>query len=339
MQPTHLVDTKGAPARVEAGAEGSALPLVLTPRERDERAITPELRHWAERQLQDHGGILFRDFEMPTVDAFRTFAASFGDPLLGYEFGSTPRSKIAEGVYSSTEYPPHQRILLHNEQSYSQKWPMKLWFYCAIAPRTGGETPLADSRQVYRRVGRAVRERFEARGLMYVRNFGGGLDVPWQRVFDTEDVAEVERYCRAHGILCEWKEDGELRTRQRCQSVARHPRTGDPVWFNQAHLFHVSALAPEVRDALLESVDPEDLPRNVYYGDGGVIEDSVLNEVRGVLDELEVSFPWRTGDVLMLDNMLVAHGRMPFEGPRKIVVAMAGPHSLGRAGEIAEATR
>jgi alpha-ketoglutarate-dependent taurine dioxygenase len=321
MELPSLADRESASSG--ARTPGDALPLVLSPRSAEERAVPPELLRRAERELTEHGAILFRGFDIPTVDAFRAFVESFGYPLLGYEFGSTPRSKVGSGVYSSTEYPAHQRILLHNEQSYSQKWPMKLWFYCATAPTAGGETPLADSREVYRRVDAGIRRRFEARGLMYVRNFGGGLDVPWQQVFDTEDRSEVERYCRVHGISCEWKEDGELRTRERCKAVAKHPRTGALVWFNQAHLFHVSALEPEVREALLESVDREDLPRNVYYGDGSDIEDSVLDEVRAALDALEISRPWQNGDVLMLDNMLVAHGRMPFEGPRRIVVAMA----------------
>jgi alpha-ketoglutarate-dependent taurine dioxygenase len=138
----------------------------------------------------------------------------------------------------------------------------------------------------------------------------------------------VEAYCRAHGIVCEWKDDGELRTRQTCQAVARHPVTRDWVWFNQAHLFHVSNLEPEVRDALLDVLDEADLPRNAYYGDGSPIEDAILEEIRGVLDEQTVSFPWQQGDVMMLDNMLAAHARAPFKGPRKVVVAMAEPFPM-----------
>ena len=158
---------------------------------------------------------------------------------------------------------------------------------------------------------------------MYVRNYGNGLDVRWEQVFNTTERSAVEQYCAAHGISAEWKSDGELRTRQICQAVAQHPKTGARVWFNQAHLFHVSNLQPDVREALLSVVEPEDVPRNVYYGDGAPIEDSVLDEIRGVLATLEVRFAWRSGDVLMLDNMLTAHARAPFQGPRKVVVAMA----------------
>lgn len=117
-----------------------------------------------------------------------------------------------------------------------------------------------------------------------------------------------------------------MRTRQRVQGIAHHPHTGDPVWFNQAHLFHLSALAPEMREVLLDTVGEEDLPRNVYYGDGTPIPDAELDAVRAVLDVHKVVFPWREGDVLMLDNMLTAHAREPFSGPRKVVVAMAEPH-------------
>jgi alpha-ketoglutarate-dependent taurine dioxygenase len=310
-------------------AAGSALPLLVEPAEPGIALpdVAAELRALTDRHLLRCGGLLFRGFEVAGPAEFKTFAAGFGHPLLSYEFGSTPRTRVEEGVYTSTEYPPHQSIPLHNEQAYTREWPMKIWFYSALVAERGGETPIADSREIYRRVDPAIRRRFEAQGLMYVRNFGNGLDVPWAQVFNTEDPAVVEHYCRTHDIACEWKEDGELRTRQICQATARHPVTDDWVWFNQAHLFHVSNLEPDVREALLDVVEPEDLPRNVYYGDGSLIEDGILNEIRGVLDELTVSFPWQTGDIMMLDNMLAAHARSPFSGPRKVVVAMAEPYS------------
>jgi alpha-ketoglutarate-dependent taurine dioxygenase len=308
------------------------LPVVISPC----RAALPlleaahELVSAAQRHLPAAGGVLFRGFAVPSIDAFRSFAAAFGSPLLGYEFGSTPRSKLREGVYTSTEYPAHQHIPLHNEQAYCRQWPMKIWFHCAIAAPSGGETPLCDSREVYRLVPAAVRRELVERGLMYVRNFGGGLDVPWPDVFGTHDRHEVEAYCEGQGIDCEWKADGELRTRQICQVVARHPGSDELCWFNQAHLFHVSALEPEVKEALLDVLEPDELPRNVYHADGGPIADALLDEVRAVLEQVKIVFPWQAGDVLLLDNMLSAHGRSPFEGPRKIVVAMAEPHQAAR---------
>jgi len=282
----------------------------------------------ANTYLERNGGILFSGFDPNGVEGFRQFATSFGHPLLSYEFGSTPRSQVAGGVYTSTEYPAHRSIPLHNEQAYTNEWPMRIWFYCAQAAQTGGQTPIADSREVYRRLDPTLRQRFADKGLMYVRNYGNGLDVAWEQVFNTEDPTQVELYCHQHGIEFEWKSDGELRTRQLCQGVARHPRTGDHVWFNQAHLFHLSALDPEMQEVLLDTVGEEDLPRNVYYGDGSPLESAALDEVRGVLAECEIVFPWASGDVLLLDNMLTAHSRAPFTGPRKVVVAMTEGYGL-----------
>jgi alpha-ketoglutarate-dependent taurine dioxygenase len=312
---------------------GQNLPLCLSPGAGrpglDE--VAAELHTLVAQHLERVGGLLFRGFDVPDVAAFKRFAASFGHPLLNYEFGSTPRTQVEQGVYSSTEYPAHQWIPQHNEQAYTRQWPMRICFYCDTAPEQGGETPIADSRKVLRRIDPAIRRRFTDRQLMYVRNYGNGLDLPWQSVFNTEEPKAAEAYCRVQGIDWEWKEDGELKTRQVCQAVAAHPRTGDAVWFNQAHLFHVSALEAPVREALLEVVDKEDLPRNVYYGDGSPIEDSVLDEIRGVYDELTISFAWKKGDMLMLDNMLTTHGRAPYKGPRRIVVAMAEAHGAGVA--------
>ena len=287
-----------------------------------------EIETITKQYLHRSGGVLFRGFSVSGEKDFQAFAQQFGFPLLSYEFGSTPRTDLGEGVYTSTEYPPHQQIPLHNEQAYTLQWPLKIWFHCVTASEQGGETPIADSRAIYQRIDPAIRQRFESKRLMYVRNYGNGLDVPWQQAFnvDAADMAakqQVETFCRRQNIDFEWKADGELRTRQLCQATAKHPYIGDWVWFNQAHLFHVSNLETMVRETLLSIVSEQDLPRNVYYGDGSAIEESVLEEIRGILAEESVLFTWQPGDLLMLDNMLTAHGRSSFKGERKIVVAMA----------------
>jgi alpha-ketoglutarate-dependent taurine dioxygenase len=300
------------------------LPVVVNAVEKQSLAA---YRDGIEQMMNAHlstiGGLLFRGFPIESAADFEAFVRMISPDLAAYEFGSTPRSQVHNQIYTSTEYPPHQHIPLHNEQAYTTEWPMKIWFYCAQASLEGGYTPIADSRDVYRHIPVRIRERFIEKGVMYVRNYGNGLDVPWTKVFNTTDRGMVEQFCRAAGIVYEWKRDGELRTRQVCQAVAVHPRTKETVWFNQAHLFHVSNLEPFVREALLAVVNEADLPRQACYGDGTPIETAVLDEIRDVYQCHAVRFPWEEGDVLMLDNMLVAHGRTPFKGPRKILVAMA----------------
>ncbi|HEX4955005.1 MAG TPA: TauD/TfdA family dioxygenase [Thermoanaerobaculia bacterium] len=62
-------------------------------------------------------------------------------------------------------------------------------------------------------------------------------------------------------------------------------------------------------------------------GDGSPFEDEVSAELEAAYRDPMVLFPWRKGDVLLLDNMLVAPARAPFKGPRKIAVSMAEPVS------------
>ena|GEM_PF-108244 len=309
---------------------GSDLPILMTPAHCGEDLLSAveRLRPQIEKSLLVVGGVLLRGFSVPAVEIFQQFASSFGHPLLKYEFASTPRSAISTstgaGVYTSTEYPAHQSIPLHNEQAYTREWPMKIWFHCVTASPEGGETPIADSRAVYRRMPEYIRKRFEP-GILYVRNFGQ-MDVPWQKVFNTERRTDVQAFCERVGISWEWKDDDGLRTRQLCQAIETHPVTGEPVWFNQAHLFHISAREAEEREVLEEIYGIENIPRNTFFANGATIGDEILAEVRSVLEAETVVFSWREGDVLMLDNMLVAHARSPFKGSRKVIVAMAEPH-------------
>ena len=298
--------------------------LVLSPNDVSSvEAFPPQLRTRVASATQVYGGVLLRGFDALGVSGFERLVTSFGQPSLTYEFGSTPRSKVEKSVYSSTEYPADQWIDQHNEQSYTLSWPASIWFYCDIAAAQGGATPVADSRLVYERLDPALRRQFADKQVMYVRNYGNGLDLPWQQVFGTEERDQVEQYCRANRIGYEWLDDGEaLRTRQVCQSELCHPVTGENVWFNQAHLFHVSNLPLAVREALLEVVDDDRLPRNTFFGDGTPIDAAMLDEIRAVYRDTMLSCDWQAADTLILDNLLMSHGRAPFAGKRRVLVAM-----------------
>lgn len=305
------------------------LPVVFEPTYDD-----IDLTEWSQmnrelinRHLLQNGGILFRGFRMRTSRDFEAFSQSFSQNLLPYTFRSTPR-KVEHGhIYTSTEYPADQSIPYHNENSYTLSWPLKIWFYCVQPARQGGETPIADSRSVYQKIPLRIREKFQQKGVRYVRNYLEGVDISWQEVFQTEDKKEVTAYCHAHNIGFTWLHDHHLRTWQICQAIAQHPQTQETVWFNQAHLFHISSLPADVSASLLAAYGEEGLPRNAYYGDGTAIEQSFLDEIRGVYQQEGILFTWQTGDILMLDNMLVAHGRSPYTGPRKILVGMAEAYS------------
>jgi len=280
-----------------------------------------------ESRLLDAGAILFRGFDVRETAQFEQVVAAISSTRLNYTYRSTPRTCLGRDIYTTTEYPPDREIPLHNENAYQRDWPLKLAFCCLVPASSGGETPLADMRSVSAAVGTELLEKFEARGVRYVRHYRPYSDLPWQTVFQTDDRAELARFCAVNAIAHEWIDTDILRTSQSCQGVAYHPVTRERLLFNQAHLFHVSSLAPAQSALLLTMFGSDLLPRHAYFGDGENISPPELEIVRAAFRAAEVRFAWEAGDVLLLDNMLMAHGRRPFTGPRRHLAALLDPFS------------
>jgi alpha-ketoglutarate-dependent taurine dioxygenase len=317
--------------------EGGGLPLLVEP-----RVAGLDLEPWAAahrdligEQLLVHGGILFRGFAGDGAAHLERVIHAISGEALEYRERSSPRTAVEGRIYTSTDYPPAYSIFLHNENSYQNRWPLKIFFYCQQPAAEGGETPIADCRRVLARIDPAVRDRFGAKGWMVVRNYGDGFGLDWQTVFQTSDKAAVAEHCRAGGIELEWKPDGGLRTRAVRPALTRHPQTGELLWFNHATFFHVSTLEPEIREGLLAEFAEDELPANTYYGDGSPIEPEVLDHLRSLYQRETVRFPWRQGDILLLDNMMVAHGRAPYRGERRILVGMSEPQARSAAAGAA----
>jgi alpha-ketoglutarate-dependent taurine dioxygenase len=308
------------------------LPLVIEP-----AVDQVDLADWArnnrealEKKLHRYGGILFRGFGLNDAQDFECVASAICRELYA-EYGDLPREGVAGKVYTSTPYPEDKSILYHNESSHLSQWPSKINFFCITPAREGGATPIVDCRKVYQALDPSIRQKFEEKGVTYVRNFSEGLDVSWQRFFGTDDKAVVDESCRQAGMSCEWTGKDGLRIRQRCQAVLRHPLTGEMSFFNQVQLHHVHCLDGEVRQSLLSLFSREELPRHVYYGDGTAIEDAVMDHVGEIYEQHAVRFAWQQGDMVCLDNMLTAHARDPYVGPRKIIVALG---DMVRASEV-----
>lgn len=276
-------------------------------------------------RLKSAQAVLFRGFAVPGSQAFEELVEVFHREMLDYRYGSSPRTRLKGNIFTSTEFPSAEVIPLHNEMSYTSAWPRKIWFYSELCAQVGGQTPLADSHRVHERIPAAVRARFNAHGVRYVRNYTDAFDLSWQKTFQTDSREEVERYCASRRIQCEWLSADHLRTIETCQATLQHPDDGRRLWFNQAHLFHTSALKPEVREVLEEGFEPEDLPRQAWFGDGSPIADEDLQAVRQAYDAETLSFPWQPGDVLLVDNLAMAHGRNRFSGSRRVLVAMGEP--------------
>jgi len=289
---------------------------------------------WIKEALAQDGGLLFRGFNLKGVDDFDEFIAATGVKLMQYMESATPRTELKDKIYTSTEFPPDQTIALHNELTYLNVWPLKIWFFCVQPAECGGATPIANVHKVFERIRPEIREKFMEKGWMLIRNFGGGFGPTWQYSYHLSTREEAEDYFQRAGIEYEWLSGEQLRTFQVRPAVERHPQLGVPLWFNHIAFWHVSSLEPQLRALFLKEFEEHELPYNTFYGDGSSIEDSVVEELRQAYQQETVAFPWQPGDVLMLDNMLVAHGRESYSGPRKILAAMGESYTRPRREEV-----
>jgi alpha-ketoglutarate-dependent taurine dioxygenase len=273
--------------------------------------------------LSRHKALVFRGFHV-TRDALEEVMDLLLPNRLAYVHGNSPRTKVGDNVYTSTEYPREYTISMHNEMSYAHQWPARLMFFCDQEPETGGATPVVDGVRWLAALDPEVRESF-AGGVRYSQNLHGGrgLGKSWQETFETESRSEVETFLKGAEANWEWREDGSLRVSQLRPATIRHPVTGTEVWFNQADQWHAAGLGDETAAALYEIMAPEDLPQSVTFADGSPIPDHYVTQIRDRGLDSAVDVDWYTGDVLLIDNMLVGHGRRPFTGPRKVLVAMS----------------
>jgi len=281
-----------------------------------------EHRPSVEAMLLQHGGIAFRGFHCPDHAAFGEAIRRMGSSALRIKEESSRRVDLGGGIFTATEHPADFDIFLHHECSYSLTVPARVFFFCADRDGQGGETLLADGYRIWALIPTVLRQRFQRRGWALHRRYGNGLGVSWQQAYATDRVEDVSTYCAEQGTEVHWI-DTTLVTRQQRAATLTHPTTGRPVWFNHICFFHRSAIPSDLLELLL--AEGRGLPFDTTYGDDQPIEPDVLDELRSAYRACSVCYEWRAGDVLVLDNLRIAHGRRAFSGTRQLLFAAADP--------------
>lgn len=280
-----------------------------------------------ENALHTYGGVLLRGFEVDVDVDFPRFVKVAIPEIQPYMEGATPRTNLGDGVYTSTEFPEDQTIAQHNELSYIQHWPMRICLACKTPAEEGGETPLTDVRRVLANIDPHIVRLFAEKDWMLIRNYGSGLGPGWRKAYNTDEIEVVREYCANADIELEVFDEEHIRTRQVRKAIRHHPMTGEAVWFNHVAFWHGSSLHEALRRGLEAQFAYDEWPYATCWGDGTPIEEAVIDHINLAYEKATLTTPWQRGDIILLDNMLVAHGRRPFRGKRSIVVAMGQPYS------------
>ncbi|MBD2840824.1 TauD/TfdA family dioxygenase [Erythrobacter rubeus] len=272
--------------------------------------------------LSDAGALLFRGFDVPDPVAFDAAVQGYGEPGFTYEdsLSNAVRTNVTPRVFTANEAPPTTEIFLHHEMAQTPLYPSKLFFYCEIAAETGGATPLCRSDWVLDRLGKeapAFVARVEAEGVRYTNvmpgddDAGSGQGRSWRSTLSVDNRVAAEARLRELGYSWEWQSDGSLRATTPALPAVRTIGDGRRSFFNQ--------LIAAFRGWADSRNDPN---RAITFGDGTPITSQDMAPAIEIADELTADLAWQPGDVALVDNYLVMHGRKPFEGKRRVLASL-----------------
>jgi alpha-ketoglutarate-dependent taurine dioxygenase len=314
-----------------------------------------DLKEWpirnraaVEALLLQHGAILLRNFGIKSTDLPDFLGTLLNKPLLdSYQGGVSPRKKVAKNVFLATLVPAQAGINQHHEMAYANSWPLYISFFCEKAAAHGGATPISNARHIIKELDPKIVQMFRERSILYIRNYREDTPrefcVTWQDAFETKDKAMVEKFLKENGFTFEWGKFERLKTMDRRLATNFHPVTGEEIFFNHSAVLNyysgkkdvmapaLQSMAPCISQDLIERINSLSFDENPYccaFADNGEpIDLSIQQEVAQVYNQCKVSFKWIDGDLLILDNMLSAHGRDPYIGSRTVLTVMSGTYS------------
>lgn len=324
-----------AMAEVETAVRAPGLvPLFIQPRQ-GQLSRHAEFMAWFVRHkttiddlVVQYGAAVFRGFPLAKTSDFDEITGLYHAYKNGYMGGSTPRGKLGERALQSTTLDARFTIPIHSEMAYMRDYPPKLAFFSRLTASDGGATTICDMRRVTRKLPPSVVEKISRLGVRTVRHYGPCRDdntivtedpnsVPWNRAFPAgarkEDVSAL---CEELGLTPLWLDDGSLTVISVVPGFNIHPATGERIFRTNIHSTGLTS-APQRTDTSSSRYS-----HTHSLGDGSHLAEEEIQAIRAIIDEETISWQWKDGDLLLVDNLLVGHGREPYCGDREQQVAM-----------------
>jgi alpha-ketoglutarate-dependent taurine dioxygenase len=310
----------------ESAYAGGAFPLRLACR--TPGAVLADVRAWIrtdrealEERLRHHGAILFHGFPVRSAQDFDAVVGAFEYPNFAYEesLSNAVRVNVSERVFTANEAPPSATIRLHHEMAQTPIYPSRLFFFCEKPAEEGGATPVCRSDALLEALGREIPEFVRAcadKGLIYTNVMPpsddptSGLGRSWRSTFGVPDRAGAEERMRRLGYTWEWLPDDCLRATTPVLPAVRTLASGRQSFFNQL----IAALAWQDRR--------NEAAKAISLGDGTPIDLDAAARAGELAEGLAVDLAWEAGDVALVDNFAVMHGRRSFEGTRRVLASL-----------------
>lgn len=307
------------------GADGG-FPAVLTPQEPASVAAAAAWAGEHRQAIQDllaaKGAVLFRGFGLETDTDFDQFIAAFDWPNFTYaeSLSNAVRRNRTDRVFTANEAPPEVSIFLHHEMAQTPIYPSRLFFFCELPALSGGATPICRSDWLLERLTVEAPEFVAAcreKGVRYSQTMPAADDMAsgqgrsWRSTLSADSRMAAESKLAKLGYEWRWREDDALSVTTPVLPAIQRLEDGSHSFFNQ-----LIAAFFGWKDAR------NDGQKVISFGDGSPMDSEAMALAVSMAEELTVDLQWQQGDVALVDNLRVMHGRRPFEGERRVLASL-----------------
>jgi alpha-ketoglutarate-dependent taurine dioxygenase len=261
----------------------------------------------------NHKVLLFRGFETSN-DLFCRFSEQYGCNFYNYQAGAYDREKVdqKETLLSVTGGKQKFRVPFHGEMYYKKIRPQMLWFYCETPPLNNGETTICDAAELFQNLSPRVQKRFVENEIQYIRNY---TREQWEAIYQTKNLDHVKYVCKENDLVLTIQSDESIETIYTTRAVVEDTKTGTNLFINNILPVSAQQLARKKGS-------------NVCFADGSKISIWTLFHLWRKSSSLEIKIPWQQGDIIMIDNTRVMHGRKKITDDQRNILARMSDFAL-----------
>jgi alpha-ketoglutarate-dependent taurine dioxygenase len=333
------------------------LPLVIEPVKKTSFAhlslLLSESGAEFNKLLDTYGAILFRGFDIEDGNQFQKVLELLNIQLESvYHFGSAHRVRITDKVFTSSEAPPDTIIAPHNELNMVPWRPSILAFFCQVQPDSYGETPIINTEKLFYNLSTSLQHKIATFPQRFVRYVPQHL---LELVFEGLSQEEITKLLTEQGFDFNWEEDGSLNFECSYITLFSHPRTsrlcfclsivdclvsrewyrnisqrysfGKRLYYNwlPASLYKEFQQRLTTAATVVDGSQKRTSTLDAYFLDGHGQPTTMTEAEAKELGKAEWKnasiFQWKQGDILVIDNLQVAHSRLNTKQKRKILTA------------------
>ena len=252
-----------------------------------------------ETLFKSFGILLFRGFEV-TYEQMKTFAGQFSSKFT--REGTRHLADSSDGFVGLVD-PGMNSVSPHCENGNSPFRPDAIWFCCARPAAQSGETLFWNGVRVWEELSEELRQLFLARKIKFVNNYSVEI---WRHFLGSDaTIADAKQALEGlDDISYRINEDQSISIAYVCSAVIKTKYGNQDAFVN---------------NILTEHKDPEGL---VTFEDDLPIPDAVIDEIEKVMNRLTEELSWQTGDLVIIDNSKLLHGRRAFNDNRRQIYSL-----------------